>query len=90
MNIPRLNPVVFSVGTKVIVAGGTTSNINNDTGCRNTHEVNITSGVFFSYFYLQVFDREDPSAWWMVEDIEENTGCIRSSQRGWTLTIACH
>ena len=40
MNLPRLKPVVYSVGTKVIVTGGTTSNINSDTGCRNTQEVN--------------------------------------------------
>ena len=42
MNFPRLKPVVYSAGTMVIVVGGTTSNINSDTGCRNTQEVNIT------------------------------------------------
>ena len=69
MNLPRIKPVVFTQGSKVIVMGGTTSNIHSDIGCRDTQEV---------------FDREQPSEGWIVEDIEENVGCHRAEgQRVW-------
>ena len=69
MNLPRIKPVVFTEGSKVFVMGGTTSNINSDTGCRDTQEV---------------FDREHPSEGWVVENIDENVGCHRSEgQRVW-------
>ena len=62
MNLPRTKPVLFTDGSKVIVMGGTTSNINIETGCRDTQEV---------------FDMEQPSGGWLVKNIEENVGCHR-------------
>ena len=63
MNLPRIKTGVFTEGSKVIVMGGTTSNINSETGCRETQEV---------------FDREKPSGGWVFVDMEENVGCHRS------------
>ena len=39
MNIHRIRPVMFVAGRKVIVKGGSTSNIHSMSGCRNTQEV---------------------------------------------------
>ena len=68
LNHHRIRPVPFTEGSKVIVMGGTTSNINSVTGCRDTQEV---------------FDRDKPTAGWVVETIVENVGCHRLSQRIW-------
>ena len=58
--------MVFAEGGKVIVMGGTTSNVNSRTGCRDTQEI---------------FDRDKPSEGWVVENIQENSGCHRSGGR---------
>ena len=65
MNLPRLKPVVFAEGGKVIVMGGTTSDINSRTGCRDTQED---------------FDTNNQSLGWVVEPIEERNTCQISSQ----------
>jgi len=60
MNYPRVKPQMAIKGNKVIVSGGTTSDISSRTGCRKTQEV---------------FDTCNPSAGWIVEDISENESC---------------
>jgi len=74
MNLPRLRPVVYAEAGKVVVKGGTTSNIHSNTGCRDTQEV---------------FNKADQSEAWALEDIADNISCRRSSQRTWTISIDC-
>ena len=70
------------------VMGGSTSDINIESGCRNTQEV----GTKFSSvqvclpFVLQVFDLDNPSLGWQTENIDENYSCHSSSQ---IVTIDC-
>ena len=42
--------------------GGTTSDVNSETGCRDTQEV---------------FDLDNPGIGWQLEDIEDNYSCCR-------------
>jgi len=65
MNLPRRRHVMFLSGRKVVVMGGTTSDVNSKTGCRNTQEV---------------FDLDDPSLGWQLEDCEDNYGCFSSTE----------
>ena len=88
MNISRIRPVMFVAGRKVIVMGGSTSDVNIESGCRNTQEV----GTQFSNvriclsFVLQIFDLDNPSLGWQTQDIDENYSCHSSSQ---IVTIDC-
>ena len=60
INFPRLNPIVISNGSMIMVIGGHTSDINSATGCRNT---------------MEVFDIDNQNDGWRVEKIEENESC---------------
>ena len=88
MNQPRIRPVMFVEDTKVIVKSGTTSDIHSKTGCRDTQEVIKEKEVFTSsYFVFQVFDRDNTTIGWVMEDVEARSICQLSSQ---ILTIDCH
>ena len=65
MNLPRIKPVMFLFGRKVVVMGGTTSDVNSKTGCRDTQEV---------------FDLDNPGLGWQREDIEDNHSCYSSTE----------
>ena len=70
-NIPRLRPIVMLEGRKVVVMGGTTSDPNSQTGCRDTREV---------------FDLESPDNEWSVEPFPQNLGCeTKERERLWIL-----
>ena len=64
MNISRIRPWMVLEGRKILVMGGTTSNVNSRTGCRGTQEV---------------FDIDKPEDGWVTEEIEEHRICEGSS-----------
>merc|ERR1739840_62122 len=65
MNLPRIKPVMFLSGRKVVVKGGTTSDANSNTGYRDTQEV---------------FDLDNPGLGWQREDTDDNYSCYSSTE----------
>eukprot|EP00092_Neocalanus_flemingeri_P057691 GFUD01068633.1.p1 GENE.GFUD01068633.1~~GFUD01068633.1.p1 ORF type:complete len:340 (-),score=53.41 GFUD01068633.1:121-1140(-) len=62
---PRIKPVMFVAGGKVIVKSGQDSDVNSRTGCRATQEV---------------FDRDNSTEGWVSQHMEENHFCQMPSQ----------
>ena len=66
MNDLRVKPLLFVEGRKVIVRGGTDSDVNSRTSCRDTQEV---------------YDMDKPNEGWSIEKIEEKNICNGTTQK---------
>ena len=77
LNLPRLQPFMYTSGRKVFVMGGKTSDVNIESGCRNTMEVGMSDKLleFIINSTMQVYNLDNPGQGWQLEDIEETLSC---------------
>ena len=77
LNLPRLQPFMYKSDRKVFVMGGKTSDVNIESGCRNTMEVGMSNKLldFIINSTMQVYNLDNPGQGWQLEDIEETLSC---------------